>query len=150
MTKFRLAQRSAVTPAYSPFHCGDLCHAYNEAAFHHFLALERRRAERLARPLLLILVHARDRSARHETLEARYSTLVFDALGECVREVDFVGWYRENRVAAAVVSTGAQVPSDLRQRLQRRVESVLAARLALHELDTLRVRIAQLQRRSGH
>jgi hypothetical protein len=130
-------------PAYSPFRCGELGFAYNEAAFRHFLGLERRRAARSGRSLLLILVKARiDRGGR-PSLDERAASQVFKALGSCIREVDLVGWHREGTVAGAVVAMSGAATSDLRARLEARVARMLVAGMG-SQVARLRVRVVRL------
>ena len=108
-----------LSPAYSAFECGTLGLAYNEIAFRHFLDIERRRAQRARRTLLLLLVHFRTIRMSRAPLGPRISSQVFKALGGCVREVDFVGWHREGKVAGAVVALGGGASADV-QRADRR------------------------------
>ena len=95
---------SESVPAYTAFHAGVAGLAHNEAAFHHFLSIERRRAERGAQSVLLVLVRMRVRMGRSARLEPAMATAVFSALGASVRDADFIGWFREDRVAAAVLT----------------------------------------------
>src|SRR5918994_6327369 len=81
---------------------------YNEEAFGHFLALERKRAERSSRTFFLVLVSLK----REPRLRVRFSPFVadrlFSGLSHCVREVDFVGWFRQGNVAGAVLAQGSE------------------------------------------
>jgi hypothetical protein len=132
-----------VSPAYSAFECGTLGPAYNEVAFRHFLAIERRRAERGRRALLLLLVNLKiDRRSR-APLGSRMSGQIFEVLGACVREVDFVGWHREGTVAGAVIALRLGAPADVQQLLAERVGNALHARLPKDEAQ-LRVRVVRL------
>jgi hypothetical protein len=70
---------------------------------------------------------------------------IFRGLGESVREVDFVGWFREGRVAGAVLAEGNGTATDkTRQLMAERVTRTLAKRLPAHEAKSLRVRIMRL------
>ena len=131
-------------PAYSQFRCGPSAHAYNETAFRHFLAIDRRRAERSRYSLLLVLVSSRRENAKSEPLNEATAAAVFASLGECVREVDFIGWYREGRVPAAVLAQGSQPSIDIRDRLAQRIVQALMKRLPPHDAQRLRVRIVRL------
>src|SRR5947207_1337856 len=90
-------------PAFCGFRGGRVGQAYNEAAFRLFLSVDRWRAEHSTRSLLLVLVTVRPSSDRQAKLTDATAAAIFSGLGSCVREVDFVGWYREGRVAAAVL-----------------------------------------------
>src|SRR5947207_13425561 len=100
-------------PAYSRFPGGQVGQAYNEAAFQHFLAVDRWRAERSTRSLLLVLVTMRTSPGGLVKLAEATATALFCGLGACVREVDFVGWYREGYVAAAVLSQGVNTSDEV-------------------------------------
>jgi hypothetical protein len=112
-------------PAYTAFHGGAAGPAYNEAAFRHFLGIERRRAERSARVIVLVLVSLRSGAGRNAVLDPASAGLLFSGLGAAVREVDFVGWYRDGRVAGAVLTQHAAPPDDVRDRVSKRVTRAL-------------------------
>ena len=133
-----------LSPAYSAFECGTLGLAYNEIAFRHFLDIERRRAERSRRALLLLLVHFKTIRMSRAPLGHEISSQVFKALGGCVREVDFVGWHREGKVAGAVVALGGGASADVQRLIAGRVGKALAAHLSKDQVTQLRVRIVRL------
>jgi hypothetical protein len=136
------------TPGYTTFHGGVAGLAYNEAAFSHFLAIERRRAERSRRSVLLVLVSAQSQAGRPATLSQAAASELFARLGASVREVDFVGWYREGRVAAAVLTQQAPASSVVRDRVVSRVTAAVSAPvLAAH--GRLRVRVVSLRGTAG-
>lgn len=121
------------------------CNAYNEPAFHHFLAIEERRAERSGRVVLLVLVDLGEGPlaiAIAPDLAAR----LFSALIGCVREIDFVGWYRTNLVVGAVLmqDAGAVAPDTL-SRLGARVTGHLRARLASSFGTQIQVRVVHVR-----
>ena len=116
---------SESVPAYTAFHAGVAGLAHNEAAFHHFLSIERRRAERGAQSVLLVLVSMRVRMGRSARLEPAMATAVFSALGASVRDADFIGWYREDRVAAAVLTHHPAPPDEICPRVTGRVIGAL-------------------------
>jgi hypothetical protein len=135
-------------PGYTTFHGGVAGLAYNEAAFSHFLAIERRRAERSRRSILLVLVSAQSHAGRPAVLSQAAATDLFARLGASVREVDFVGWYREGRVAAAVLTQQGPVSSEIRDRVVNRVTSAVSIpALAAH--GRLRVRVVSLRGAAG-
>jgi hypothetical protein len=138
-----------LVPAYSAFECGSLGLAYNEVAFRHFLTLERRRAERARRALLLLLVSHKMNHASRAPLGPRMSGQIFKILGACVREVDFVGWHREGKVAGAVIGLGAGAPAGVQRLLAERVSKALAVELP-RDQQQLRVRVVRLGGRASH
>jgi hypothetical protein len=135
--------------AYSAFRGGQLGQAYNEAAFRHFLAVDRRRAERSTRSLLLVLVTVRQSHGPRTKLTDGTAAALFDGLSACVREVDFMGWYREGHVAAAVLTQGAHASGNVPHLIAERVLSALRKRLPADQSRNLRVRVVRLGARSG-
>jgi len=131
-------------PAYSGFRGGQVGQAYNEAAFRHFLAVDRWRAERSTRSLLLVLVTMRESPGALVKLAEATAAALFCGLGACVREVDFVGWYREGYVAAAVLSQGVKVSVEVPGLVAERVLPALRKRLPADQSTNLRVRMVRL------
>jgi hypothetical protein len=108
---------------------------YNEAAFHYFLDVERRRSAASNQPFVLLLVdmnNAPPTSAEFDPLSAQK---LMSGLAECVRETDFVGWYLDRRIAGAVLTQHADpIGSDLQQAISRRVVDVLRACMRPHDV----------------
>jgi hypothetical protein len=121
--------------------------AYNEAAFRHFLAMESKRSERAGRSVLLVLVSLDGEAARGAGRDlSRFGSRIFSALQACVREIDFIGWYRAGRVAGAVLTQGAQTPEpDVCGRIRDRVREFLVAQLPSHMSGQLGVRVVQVR-----
>jgi hypothetical protein len=131
-------------PAYSGFPAGVDGQAYNEAAFRHFLAIERRRAEASMQSVLLVLVMI-GRDAAGTSVRDATAAAIFRGLGESVREVDFVGWFREGRVAGAVLAQGTPASTEqARQLMADRVIRTLRKRLRPLLSKQLRVRVVHL------
>jgi len=124
---------------------GQVFEVYNEAAFLHFLAVERLRAERSHRFLFLVLVTIQRSPGRNAKLTNDTSAALFRGLGASVREVDFVGWYQEGQVPAAVLVQGVK-PSDggAAPSIAGRVRDELKKGLTVTELKNLRVRVVRL------
>ncbi len=130
------------TPDYDPF-LGT--RVYNEAAFHQFLAADWARAERLRRCVLLILVSLRRESMHPVSLPKSAAASVFLGLSATVRDEDFIGWFREGRVAGALLMEGPEWPdpaaeSTIRASVRRAIEARLHSTLAAG----LRVRVRRL------
>jgi hypothetical protein len=119
--------------------------AYNEEAFGYFLALERKRAERTRRPLLLLLVDVKgDQPAAGSRIDTELAEQLFATLVVCLRETDFVGWYREGRVAGAVLMQHADMPTaEASQQVSDRVVRTIGERLP-EASDRLQVRVYEL------
>jgi hypothetical protein len=54
---------------------------------------------------------------------------LFAGLALCVREVEFIGWYRDQDVAGAVLAQGLESDSDAPVRIIERVRNELSQRL---------------------
>ena len=122
--------------------------AYNEEAFRHFLAIERKRAERASRSFLLLLVSLRRQPGMSVAFTPEMASRLFSGLALCVREVDFIGWYREERVAGAVLIQGiGTTERDASRRIGERVMDTLDRHLSLPVAQRLNLRVLQLSQR---
>ncbi|MGH9242536.1 MAG: hypothetical protein ACRD3G_31185 [Vicinamibacterales bacterium] len=136
-------------PSYSEFASGAAGQAYNQTAFRHFLAIERRRAERSGRPLLLVLVALRGSRVTSRFTNATAAG-IFRGLGETVREVDFAGWFREGRIAGAVLTQGSGAASaPARDQVAERVMKSLRAHVPAGQFRNLRVRVVRFEPRTA-
>ena len=119
-------------------------HAYNEEAFRHFLTIERKRSERAKRTLLLLLVSLSEQPGMTVAIPPHVASRMFSGLALCVREVDFIGWYRAERIAGAVLTQGSGAPEpDAARRISERVSEVLRQRLSAPLASRLQVRVVQ-------
>lgn len=119
---------------------------YNEEAFRHFLDIEQRRAERSGRSFLLALVSLRKLEAADGVISQDIAGRVFAGLEQSVREVDFVGWFREDRIAGAVLAQGlGELGTEAKQRIAGRVTRDICGRLPSNVAQRLHVRVAQLR-----
>lgn len=119
--------------------------AYNEEAFRHFLAIERKRAGRAGRSMVLLLVEFKAERDGDSVMDPKVSSRLFSALTACVREIDFIGWYRSGRVAGAVLTQGAEAPAaNVSQQIGERVAHALSERLPSNVRHRIQVRILQL------
>jgi len=123
---------------------GKSAHAYNESAFGHFLAIERKRSERSTRPFALLLVSRRvDGDSRR--IDTETATRLFTALSLCFRETDFVGWYREGTVAGAVLThLGGVSGTDATHQVRRRINQLVSQALLPDFSELFSIRIYQL------
>jgi hypothetical protein len=119
--------------------------AYHEEAFRHFLTIERKRAERSGRSMLLLLVEFQAERDGDSLMNASVAAKLFSALTACVREIDFIGWYRTDRIAGAVLTQGPDSPApDVSQQIGDRVAQALSERLPSSVRHRIQVRILQL------
>ena len=122
--------------------------AYNEHAFRYFLGIERNRSERSQRSSLLVLVNLKQDADTSRQMGPSVAAKIFAGLSRCVREVDFVGWHRENRVAGAVLAQGSDVPDpDITRRIGQRISDVVGEQLPAQVADRLHVRLVHLRPR---
>jgi hypothetical protein len=116
-------------------------HAYNEEAFQYFLEIERKRSEVSNRPFLLMLVDFN----KHPRIDAATADKLFTVLSLCLRETDFIGWYREGRAAGAVLTQHGEADgNDLSEVVRQRIERALRERLPLDLARQLQTRIYQI------
>jgi hypothetical protein len=134
---------AAPVPAFTPFRSGGGGFAYNETAFRHFLEIERRRARKSRRLLLLALVTAQGRTQRHRGFTAREAAAIFTALGAAARDIDLVGWFRENRVIAVLMAQPARPADNVHRIVAGRIERALQNHGG--GLPPLRVRVVALR-----
>ena len=117
--------------------------AYNEEAFLYFLDIERQRSEILKRPFVLLLLDL-DKSPVPNDVPPPPEKLL-SALALCVRETDFIGWYRDRSIAGAVLTQHTETAGpDLADAVSRRVVQVLGDRLPSELARRVRVRVYQL------
>src|SRR2546430_8271932 len=104
--------------------------AYNEQAFRYLLAIERKRSERSGCPFLLLLIDLKEQEGASTRLDSMVANTLFSNLWFCLRETDFVGWYREEHVAGAVlIELGNRRPTEDSRMIGERVSARLYERL---------------------
>ena len=118
--------------------------AYNQEAFRYFVAVERRASERSPRPVLLLLVGLRRRSGMSARVDPAIAAQLFSALWQCLRETDVVGWFREGRVAGALLTQLAGSPGVAGSRIQEKVRAALGRTLPPEVAGRLRIRVCHL------
>lgn len=120
--------------------------AYNEEAFRYLLDVERKRSERSRRRFLLLLVDLKNQSGIDASIDAALASRLFAALSPCLRETDFIGWYREGRAIGAVLTQLTETPgTDISQVVSDRVNQALSRGRLPRSIDSqLQVRIYQL------
>ena len=119
--------------------------AYNEEAFRYFLENERNRSERSERPFLLLIVDLKKLPGTSARFDAAVAAKLFTGLGLCLRETDFVGWYRDRRLAGAVLT---QLPEatgvDLCRVVRERASTALSESLPRDIFSRIQMRIFQV------
>jgi hypothetical protein len=120
---------------------------YDEDAFLYFLAVERARAHRSNRPLRLLLASLEPVPGKPVPIPPATASRLFRALRLSLRETDVMGWYRQHRVAGALLTEHADRPEvDVSGVIRKRVGQALSQRLPARIAGGLRVRVIQLRR----
>ncbi len=126
--------------------------AYDEEAFRYFLDIERARAGRTNKALGLLFATIEPAPGRPAPIPEDSVARLFEGLRSSLRETDVMGWYRQGRVAGAVLAArdGAARP-DASDVIARRVGEGLRRQLPPKVARSLRVRIIQMTpRRIGN
>jgi hypothetical protein len=119
--------------------------AYNEEAFRYFLEIERKRSEGASRPLLLLLVDVKGERGGDSPIDGVTATQLFSGLSASLRETDFVGWYRQQRVVGAVLTQRASSHrSDMVSAISDHVFRRLSSHLPLALVNRIQLRVFHL------
>jgi len=125
-----------------PEGCGPV---YNEEAFRYFLQVERKRASRSNSRFLLLLVDLTRDAQQLANFDAPTGAKLFAAMLPCLRETDFIGWYRQGRVASAVLTQVGETPGlDVSNLVADRVREALGQGLPSSLASRLQVRVYQV------
>lgn len=141
----RASSREAAVPnVYGLALADERTHAYNEEAFRYFLEIERKRSELSRHPFLLLLIDLKKDGGHGDHIDGVAGKL-FGALALCVRDTDFIGWYRSGRVAGAVLTQhGDAGAHDIPEVVGQRVSASLRKALPAQVADRVQVRVYQL------
>jgi hypothetical protein len=119
--------------------------AYSEEAFQYFLEIERKRSERSDRPFLLMLIDFQRNRGSKPLLDIVTESNLFSILSLCLRDTDFMGWYREGRLAGAVLTQHSQPDGhDLSEVVRQRIGDELEKHFSPDLARRLQVRVYQL------
>ena len=108
---------------------GHVGQAYNEEALHYFLHIERKRGESSTRPPWLAVVELKTPSGIDVRIDAGLAGKLFAIMATCLRETDFMGWYRADGAVAAVLPQRAGAPRDVAPVVGERIAEALRARI---------------------
>jgi hypothetical protein len=118
---------------------------YNEETFQYFLDVEQKRSERSSRPFLLLLAHLNDQPEVSARMAPDVAAKLFFGLRLCLRDTDFMGWYRQERVVGAVLTQRSEpAMEDGFWRLRARVTEALGEQLPRGLADRLQLQVHQL------
>lgn len=117
----------------------------SQEAFRHVLAMERVRARRSCRGLMVVFLKAKVAPNGIGRIERRLGEGLLAALGRCLRESDHVGWYLEERVVGAILTDPNESVPERVADLERRVVDSLDDELGGSLRSRVHVRIRQLR-----
>jgi hypothetical protein len=135
--------------AVDPRSCGAMLEdrvgwAYNEETFQYLVSIEFKRSERSKRPFLLLLLDLKEQTGADKNIAPEVAAKLVSCLACCLRETDFVGWYREGRVVGAVLTQFQKsLGTEGSQVVGQRVRDALRGSLPLSALDRLEIRAYQ-------
>ena len=112
--------------------------------------MERKRAARARHSFLLLLVSVEKRSGTRGRIRPVIAAGIFSGLRLSVREVDLIGWFREERVAGAVLTQGGDpLPPDVRRRIIERLTQTLCRHLPADVARRLHVQVRHVRPRQN-
>ena len=135
-------------PAHAGFRGGPLGQAYNEKAFRYFLAIDRCRLDGSQRSMIVVLASVRQSPGRNAHLPNAAAAAIFASLAASIREVDYVGWYREGRIAGAVLAQGVAASGELRDVIAKRILAALTESRPAGHARHVQLRVVRLGRKA--
>jgi len=121
---------------------------YDEDTFLYLLDVEWARAERSNRPLRLLFATMESSPGQAVPIPPESATRLFRDLRLALRDTDVMGWYRQGRVASAVLTAGDEAPgADMSTGIEQRIGDGLRQRLPSKIARSLKVRVVQLEPR---
>jgi hypothetical protein len=136
-----MAFGSILASSFARLQAGRAGPVYDEQAFRRFLSIERGRAEHSVSSFLLVLVTLRAGAGPPMRIAPVQASAIFAGLVQCLREVDFVGWYRQDRVVGAVLAQSPEPATIAVGDIARRISSALGRHLSSESCQHLRVRV---------
>lgn len=118
---------------------------YDEETFRYFLGIEQARAARANHPLRLLLATLETSPGQTVPFPKAGALRLFDGLRLALRDTDVMGWYRQSRVAGAVLTAPvASRGAEFSQHVERRISEELRRRMPSHLARLVRVRVIDL------
>jgi hypothetical protein len=118
---------------------------YDEDAFLYFLDIERARAGRGHQPLHMLFATLEPEPGKPVPIPASSADRLFEGMKLTLRDTDVLGWYRQGRVASAVLSARPDgQATDMTGQLEQRVGDGLRRHVPKKIANSLRVRVVQL------
>lgn len=124
---------------------------YHEAAFRYLLASESHRSQRTGFAHHLLLVYQNAPGGGMAMIPSPVVELVGRVLSHCLRETDYIGWYRDGRVVGGVLTAiGKESGADQIESLRARIVDNLRHELGEKDSGGVQVRICSCEERAGH
>jgi hypothetical protein len=118
--------------------------AYNQEVFRYLLQSESKRSERSGYFCRILLVHRTNAQGAIVQMDSHVAKTVMAALSRSLRDTDYIGWYREGRIAGAVLTVLVQESmAQVASHLQKRLVEILRAELGVKETSLLQIRVCQ-------
>ena len=117
---------------------------YNEEPFRHLLLTELKRSQRSGHSFQVLLVYREDKEGVVASMDSYGAAVVLNGLWRCIRETDYIGWYRQGHVLGGVLTVvGRESVADVNDRVQSRLWQTLHAELSAEECRCIRIRVCQ-------
>lgn len=117
---------------------------FHEEAFRYLLEAESRRAKRSGHGYHILLVYRTDMHGAVAQMDSDIASGVLDALTRSLRETDYIGWYREGRIAGGVLTVvGQDSVGDVHDRVHRRLKEILQANVGGDKNGHFQIRLCR-------
>ncbi|HKQ36106.1 MAG TPA: hypothetical protein VJT11_12435 [Nitrospiraceae bacterium] len=115
---------------------------YEEKAFCSLLKSESKRSESSGHFCQIFLLYRTDVKGRIAQMDPHIATIVIGALARSLRETDYIGWYRADRVIGAVLTVlTLESMAHVASHLQKRLAEILQSELSVEESRRLQIRV---------
>ncbi len=104
----------------------------------------------MRRSILLVLASVRLTPGRSVHLPRAIADRIFAGLAAGVREVDFLGWYQQDRVAGAVLAQAGYLSDRQAGRVSERILPAIRRELRDGQAQFIHVRVVRLGAMTGH
>lgn len=116
--------------------------AYDQATFRYLLESESKRSERSGHFCQILLVYWTDAQGKIVQMDSHVAKTVMAALSRSLRETDYIGWYRDERIVGAVLTVLVEKSmAQVSRRLQERLAEALQSELSIEKNRRLQTRV---------
>ena len=115
---------------------------YHETAFRHLLNNEASRSQRSGLAYHVLLFSRDTADGKRMPLDAKVAVSVTKVLKKCLRDTDYIGWYRDGRVMGGVLTAmGKEFGADHIEDLTSRIVDMLCSELGEKEVEDFQIDI---------